>query len=747
MPGGGPPPRRLPRQRWCWSWLLIVRAGARWTPCQVRGTVQLTAIASHSHAAAAQNRRDWRETHRVTRRSGWMHLTPVVELGSLLVAGCGAKVALERPELHRALALVVEHGGGATRALLLNRPAAPPLASPAAATPLQRLALSPDAVDGQPLPGVQILEEAGAANGHHTVLAAVSPDAEDAEVAEAELVLELGGELTWTSKAQLQRELEEELWLCASLDCQALLDLLTPSSSSSALSDGGACVRLRADAHAARDAWRRAAVRLGVTDSDVDVVGDELLEDWLSQSELGARSSMRLFPREEGDLHLRRGDLLLTNARAFASGQQQFLHKALLIVLAVDGDEVFAVCLNRPGRAERGTLRRTLRSSPIAVRSSTSTSATGFGVASRAGGRGGNGRAPPDFDRWTCLATSTGDTLPEDAVPLGDSGLWWCRDAGEAWRTRRFSPMPMLFARGAVHLGSLELELSLRRGEMGRVSRWSPELRDLLQQCVAYQGAPGGVRLGLYGDHHGFGLWEAAVSLAFHQGDDQAATAQRGAVGDRTLRHWFLRTPDLGCPEGEKRAAANVMSSDNVASELRFFTLDDELPLTMDEVDPCWLLGFDGVEWDGAQLTWGPASWSPATLKVGDVVGVLVTLQGELQAMDAGRMSGQGDWLRFGASTATQRLSQLGQKVGQAFNETAMRRCVACGESYIRAGMWTCAECTQLGCRNCLSVTNLHGPAAPRPAQQILCKGCQPLVKKRCAEGNARLRLQRIDAT
>ncbi|CAK9034402.1 Diacylglycerol lipase-alpha (DAGL-alpha) (DGL-alpha) (Neural stem cell-derived dendrite regulator) (Sn1-specific diacylglycerol lipase alpha) [Durusdinium trenchii] len=115
-------------------------------------------------------------------------------------------------------------------------------------------------------------------------------------------------------------------------------------------------------------------------------------------------------------------------------------------------------------------------------------------------------------------------------------------------------------------------------------------------------------------------------------------------------------------------------------------------------------------------------------------------------AVGSRRMSGQGDWLRFGASTATQRLSQLGQKVGQAFNETAMRRCVACGESYIRAGMWTCAECTQLGCRNCLSVTNLHGPAAPRPAQQILCKGCQPLVKKRCAEGNARLRLQRIDA-
>ena len=55
-------------------------------------------------------------------------------------------------------------------------------------------------------------------------------------------------------------------------------------------------------------------------------------------------------------------------------------------------------------------------------------------------------------------------------------------------------------------------------------------------------------------------------------------------------------------------------------------------------------------------------------------------------------MRAHGDWLR-GATVASQRLHQAAAQVGQAFNETAMRPCVACGESYIRAGMLTCAEC------------------------------------------------------
>ena len=102
---------------------------------------------------------------------------------------------------------------------------------------------------------------------------------------------------------------------------------------------------------------------------------------------------------------------------------------------------------------------------------------------------------------------------------------------------------------------------------------------------------------------------------------------------------------------------------------------------------------------------------------------------------------GSGAW----TTNATQRLSQLGQQVGQAINETAMRPCVSCGEQYIRAGMMTCVECHQPCCRNCLKVTSFQGPAAPS-SQKILCKGCVPVVKKRCTQGNVEQRLTRTEA-
>ncbi|CAL1139545.1 unnamed protein product, partial [Cladocopium goreaui] len=252
--------------------------------------------------------------------------------------------------------------------------------------------------------------------------------------------------------------LDEKLWHSASVDSQALLELLraTPSDPSDP-SDPAAL-------------WRRCARRLDVAEeSELDAVGDELLSQWLKQNEEGTSEagSSSLFP-SSGISAPRRGDLLLTGAHAFAAGTQQFLHKAILIVLAVDGDE------------------------------DSSEDTVHFG-------------GDEDFDRWTCL--SPGESH-HDATPLGDSGLWWVRDAAEAWRTRRLSPCNMLFARGAVRLGSLELELWQRRGEMGLVRHWSPKLRDVLSACCSYEG-PGarGVRLGLYGDHHGFGLWEVTGRL------------------------------------------------------------------------------------------------------------------------------------------------------------------------------------------------------------------------------------------
>ncbi|CAL1139547.1 unnamed protein product, partial [Cladocopium goreaui] len=112
------------------------------------------------------------------------------------------------------------------------------------------------------------------------------------------------------------------------------------------------------------------------------------------------------------------------------------------------------------------------------------------------------------------------------------------------------------------------------------------------------------------------------------------------------------------------------------------------------------------------------------------------------------RMSSQGDsFWRLGqlGGAASQRLSQLGQQVGQAINDTAMRPCVACGQPYVRAGMMTCTECHQLACRNCWEVASFHGPAAPS-SQKILCKGCMPLVRKRYSDENVQLRLTRTEA-
>lgn len=386
--------------------------------------------------------------------AGWMHLTPgLVEVGSLLLAGAGA-FALRRPELHRAVALVVSRGDDAgasrPRALLLNRPAAHGEQAP------QVLAVQTRETGGFPLPGLRLLED------RHDPLAT------------ADLLVDVGGEVTWRSTQHLQAELDEKLWHSASVDSQALLELLraTPSDPSDP-SDPAAL-------------WRRCARRLDVAEeSELDAVGDELLSQWLKQNEEGTSEagSSSLFP-SSGISAPRRGDLLLTGAHAFAAGTQQFLHKAILIVLAVDGDEVLALCLNRPApQASRASRASSPRAASRAPR--------GFGAALSRSRRQDSSEdtvhfgGDEDFDRWTCL--SPGESH-HDATPLGDSGLWWVRDAAEAWRTRRLSPCNMLFARGAVRLGSLELELWQRRGEMGLVRHWSPKLRDVLSACCSYEG-------------------------------------------------------------------------------------------------------------------------------------------------------------------------------------------------------------------------------------------------------------------
>lgn len=96
---------------------------------------------------------------------------------------------------------------------------------------------------------------------------------------------------------------------------------------------------------------------------------------------------------------------------------------------------------------------------------------------------------------------------------------------------------------------------------------------DVLASCTSYSGGARGVRVSAHRPPElpsakGWGFMaiimasacgrspaelspayvEAAVSVAFHQGDDQAATSVRGAVGDRTLPYWSTSLEGLGTP-------------------------------------------------------------------------------------------------------------------------------------------------------------------------------------------------------
>eukprot|EP00931_Biecheleriopsis_adriatica_P055619 TRINITY_DN32928_c0_g1_i1.p1 TRINITY_DN32928_c0_g1~~TRINITY_DN32928_c0_g1_i1.p1 ORF type:complete len:775 (-),score=171.19 TRINITY_DN32928_c0_g1_i1:301-2625(-) len=102
---------------------------------------------------------------------------------------------------------------------------------------------------------------------------------------------------------------------------------------------------------------------------------------------------------------------------------------------------------------------------------------------------------------------------------------------------------------------------------------------------------------------------------------------------------------------------------------------------------------------------------------------------------------------RLGRS-ATEGLGQLGQlgySVSQVIQDQATRPCVSCGEAYIRAGMIECSECKQCCCRQCFVVLNLQGPAAPKRSLMV-CRGCEPLLRKRCSDENVRCRMGRVEA-
>ena len=78
-----------------------------------------------------------------------------------------------------------------------------------------------------------------------------------------------------------------------------------------------------------------------------------------------------------------------------------------------------------------------------------------------------------------------------------------------------------------------------------------------------------------------------------------------------------------------------------------------EVPLTIDWLPKAWSVGYDGQTFDGSTQEWADVSWQPHSLKTRDIVGALVTREGQLQIfvndelVVAGPRGGFNLWLRL----------------------------------------------------------------------------------------------------
>lgn len=473
-----------------------------------------------------------------------------------MLLAAGGAFALLRPELHKAVALVFQHGEGQrSLAVILNRrdtTGRGPGFGGLGGTHW-RVVLTDPSSDAP----------VSAANGK-SVLRGIHAVAGDEMLSlEDRVVADVLGELAW-GPGELQDEVDSGMWLPAAADSVALVDAVsTVACAEEVTSDHGSGCWARLVHRLAASQGSTGPSQFSSAATSLIAVGDELLQEWSSRRWEGAatRGVVRptLFPGPAA-APVAAGSLLLLGA------------EALLLVLAADMEGLVAVCLNRPvptgpgsrqpGPGPAGRRRAAATASPLLR--------PGMGAASlrrrEEDDRTVHFGGANDWDRWTCLV-ATGTSPPHSvcglelpAEQLGNSGLWRCLSAPDAWHALRVDSGSLpgqcpasLFARGVVRLGRLELELLQCRGEVGVLSDFSLELRDVVAACAAYRGPQGsGVRLGLYGDHHGFGLWERAVSHAFHGGDDAAATSTRGAIGDRALREWaagrFSPARDLGKP-------------------------------------------------------------------------------------------------------------------------------------------------------------------------------------------------------
>eukprot|EP00913_Durusdinium_trenchii_P023531 g22108.t1 len=140
-------------------------------------------------------------------------------------------------------------------------------------------------------------------------------------------------------------------------------------------------------------------------------------------------------------------------------------------------------------------------------------------------------------------------------------------------------------------------------------------------------------------------------------GDDQSngGVSRKSKPLERGKEHWGQ--PDFLCStlghafqaDGavgfSLRVTAAAQLGDSEGLALGFTTRPpnelETLPSTADEVDPSYLLGFDGAAWDGSALKWHFSHWQPQTLKAFDRVDVLLEKHRLQVAVNGSRVAAQ----------------------------------------------------------------------------------------------------------
>eukprot|EP00929_Paragymnodinium_shiwhaense_P037656 TRINITY_DN20020_c0_g1_i4.p1 TRINITY_DN20020_c0_g1~~TRINITY_DN20020_c0_g1_i4.p1 ORF type:complete len:2497 (+),score=567.91 TRINITY_DN20020_c0_g1_i4:1495-8985(+) len=117
----------------------------------------------------------------------------------------------------------------------------------------------------------------------------------------------------------------------------------------------------------------------------------------------------------------------------------------------------------------------------------------------------------------------------------------------------------------------------------------------------------------------------SAEHIGRSSGDDLSG----GIISDGPLRHyeagWYFEVLLDRIHEGPEDGL--VIGVTTLAPQ----EFEGAMPETVDEVEPCWLVGYDGTSWDGGSNHWAPVLWNPMHLVVGDAIGALVTEKGELR--------------------------------------------------------------------------------------------------------------------